>query len=143
MRAMRQSALVLFRSGSLVASVLAVALAAATTAKGTKYNADLMQLCELAVEQTKPFGGPGWDRHREMMTGSCLSNGGTMPGAVASEASSLELRQPRRGEPDPGGHNMRAPASASIPGRSRACKVTAVRSERRHRRDRRAAARER
>jgi hypothetical protein len=73
----------------LVASVLAVALAAPATARATKYNADVMQLCDLAVAQTKPFGGPIWDRFQEMMMGSCLQNGGTMPGSVANEASSL------------------------------------------------------
>ena len=97
MRAMLKSALVPFLGGWLVASVLAVALAAPATARATKYNADVMQLCDLAVAQTKPFGGPSWDRHREMMMGSCLHNGGTMPGAVANEASSLGPRQPPRG----------------------------------------------
>jgi hypothetical protein len=50
---MLKSARVPFLSGCLVASVLAVA--APATARATKYNADVMQLCDLAVAHRRPL----------------------------------------------------------------------------------------
>jgi hypothetical protein len=73
--------------GLVVASLLVAPLALPAAARAMNYDVQVMRLCELAVGQVKPFSPPVWERHREMLMGSCRHNRGTIPGGAGNDGT--------------------------------------------------------